>query len=251
MPSPLEILLDPISLGVLALYAALMLLEALLPGRPLPRIKGWVFRGLASFAVYFYLSSYLPLLWDDTLSQYRLFNLDQLNVFAAALIGVVVYEGLVYAWHRLMHSSDLLFRTFHQMHHSAERLDTYGAFWFSPLDMIGFTFLGSLSLSLIVGLPPAAVTCFLFATMFLGIFQHSNIRTPRWLGYIVQRPESHSLHHGRGVHRWNYSDLPLFDILFGTFRNPKDFVQATGYYDGASARIAEMLLWKDVSRERT
>ena len=43
------------------------------------------------------------------------------------------------------------------MHHSAERLDTWGAFWFSPLDMVGWTAVFSLSLTL-VGLTPEAVT---------------------------------------------------------------------------------------------
>ena len=42
MPTPIEILLDPISLGVLALYAALVLWEALAPGRQLPKVKGWL-----------------------------------------------------------------------------------------------------------------------------------------------------------------------------------------------------------------
>lgn len=133
------------------------------------------------------------------------------------------------------------------MHHSAERLDSYGAFYFSPLDVAGLTLVGSLSLSLIVGLSAQAVTLFLFAAMFMGIFQHTNVRTPRWLGYIIQRPESHTIHHGRGLHRYNYADLPLFDILFGTFRNPRDYEMETGFYDGASARIGDMLTFKDVS----
>ncbi|MDJ0700525.1 MAG: sterol desaturase family protein [Woeseiaceae bacterium] len=248
MPTPLEILLDPISIGVLALYGALMLWEALAPGRQLARVKGWIPRALASFAVYFYLSSYLPLIWDGYLARYQLFDLSGLGTVAGAAIGVLVYEGLVYAWHRAMHESDFLFRTFHQMHHSAERLDTFGAFYFSPLDMAGFTLLGSLSLSLIVGLSPQAVTVFLFVTMFLGIFQHTNIKTPRWLGYVVQRPESHTVHHGKGLHRYNYSDLPIFDIIFGTFRNPESYEMETGYYAGASARIGDMLLCRDVSR---
>ena len=133
--------------------------------------------------------------------------------------------------------------------HSVERVDTFGAFYFSPLDMAGFTLLGSLSLSLIVGLSPQAVTVFLFATMFLGIFQHTNIKTPRWLGYFVQRPESHTIHHGKGLHKYNYSDLPVFDIVFGTFRNPKGYAMDTGFYDGASARIIDTLLCRDVSEE--
>jgi sterol desaturase/sphingolipid hydroxylase (fatty acid hydroxylase superfamily) len=249
MPTPLEILLDPISLGVLALYGALMLWEALAPGRKLPKVKGWIPRALGSFVVYFYLSSYLPLFWDGYLAEYQLFDLSGLGILAGASIGVLVYEGLVYFWHRALHQTDWLFQSFHQMHHSAERLDTYGTFYFSPLDMAGFTLLGSLSLSLIVGLNPQAVTVFLFATMFLGIFQHTNVKTPRWLGYIVQRPESHTIHHGKGLHKYNYSDLPIFDIIFGTFNNPQGYEMETGYYDGASARILDMLLCKDISQD--
>jgi sterol desaturase/sphingolipid hydroxylase (fatty acid hydroxylase superfamily) len=98
-----------------------------------------------------------------------------------------------------------------------------------------------------VGLSAQAVTYVLYATMFLATFQHLNVRTPQWLGYIVQRPESHSIHHGRGVHQYNYSDLPLFDILFGTFRNPKEFASENGFYDGASAKIAQILLFKDIA----
>jgi sterol desaturase/sphingolipid hydroxylase (fatty acid hydroxylase superfamily) len=127
------------------------------------------------------------------------------------------------------------------MHHSAERLDTWSAFWFSPLDMIGWTALSSLALTVVVGITPEAATLVLYATTFLGIFQHSNIHTPRWLGYFVQRPESHSHHHERGVHARNYSDLPVFDLLFGTFHNPRDFAPATGFYDGASYRVGDTL----------
>jgi sterol desaturase/sphingolipid hydroxylase (fatty acid hydroxylase superfamily) len=249
MPTPIEILLDPVSLGVLALYGALMLWEAIVPGHRLAKVAGWIPRALASFTVYFYLSSYLPLIWDGYLAQYQLFDLSGLGVAAGAAIGVLVYEGLVYAWHRALHQSDWLFRSFHQMHHSAERMDTYGAFYFSPLDMAGFTLLGSLSLSLIVGLSPQAVTVFLFATMFLGIFQHTNIKTSQWLGYFVQRPESHTIHHGKGLHKYNYSDLPVFDMIFGTFRNPQGYEMDTGFYDGASARIVDMLLCRDISQE--
>jgi sterol desaturase/sphingolipid hydroxylase (fatty acid hydroxylase superfamily) len=111
---------------------------------------------------------------------------------------------------------------------------------------VGFTLLTSLSLT-VAGLSAQAVTYFLYATTFLGVFQHTNIRTPQWLGYIVQRPESHSVHHGRGVHQYNYSDLPLFDILFGTFRNSKEFVSEAGFYDGASAKVPQILLFKDIA----
>ncbi len=246
MPTPIDILLDPVSIGVLALYGVMILWERLRPARRLPGVVGWLPRALGSFAVYFFLSSYLPLLWDGYLARYQLFDLSHLGAVPGAVVGLLVYNAVLYAWHRSMHASDWLWRGFHQMHHSAERLDTFGAFYFSPLDMAGFTFMGSLSLVLIVGLSPEAVTLFLFAAMFMAIFQHANVRTPRWLGYLVQRPESHAIHHGRGLHRYNYADLPIFDIVFGTFRNPRGYETDTGFYHGASARIADMLVFRDV-----
>jgi sterol desaturase/sphingolipid hydroxylase (fatty acid hydroxylase superfamily) len=136
------------------------------------------------------------------------------------------------------------------MHHSAERIDTFGAFWFSPLDMIGWTALFSLCLTLI-GVTPEAATLAMLGATFLSVFQHANLRTPRWLGYVVQRPESHSRHHARGVHADNYSDLPIFDLMFGTFCNPREFAAENGFYDGASARVVEMVCLRDVSQPRT
>jgi sterol desaturase/sphingolipid hydroxylase (fatty acid hydroxylase superfamily) len=250
MPTPLQLLLDPISLTVFALYAALIAWEALFPARALPRARYWRLRGLTAFTAFFFLSSYLPLLWTQWLLPLQLFDLTQLPTWAGASIGLLLYEGGVYAWHRTMHGTPVLWRGVHQMHHSAERLDTWGAFWFSPLDMLAWTALSSLCLTLIVGLSPQAATMVLYITTFLSVFQHSNIRTPRWLGYIVQRPESHSVHHQRGVHAFNYSDLPVFDLLFGTFRNPAVHAAEQGFYDGASARVPAMLAFRDVSQAR-
>lgn len=246
MPTPLEILLDRVSLTLLAIYGALVALEALFPARRLPRIPGWHARALVVFGCYFFLSSYLPLLWGQTLAAIQLFDLRSIHPLAGAAIGVLLFEFLVYLYHRAVHSNQWLWRAFHQMHHSAERVDTFGAFYFSPLDTLGFTFLSSLALS-VVGLPAESVTWTLYATMFLATFQHANVRTPQWLGYIVQRPESHSVHHGRGIHHFNFSDLPLFDVLFGTFRNPPDFVPQSGFEGVSSGRILPMLLFEDVA----
>lgn len=248
MPTPIEILFDPISLAALALYAGLMFWEWLAPGRTLPAVRGWRLKGLAAFTVYFFLSSYLPIVWDQQLAQYQLFDLTGLGTIGSAAIGLLVYELGAYWWHRSMHASSLLWRGLHQMHHSAERLDTFGAFWFSPLDMIGWTAVSSLLLVLVVGVTPQPATILLLGIFFLAVFQHANIRTPRWLGYLVQRPESHTIHHGKGIHHYNYADLPVFDMLFGTFRNPQGFEVETGFYPGASSQIEDMLLCRDLYR---
>jgi len=248
MPTPIEILLDPVSLIALAMYGALMTIEWLAPGRKLPEVRYWRLRGLTAFVVFFYLSTYLPLLWDQHLARFQLFDLTGLGTVGGVMTGLLVYELGAYWWHRTMHGSNALWLGLHQMHHSAERLDTFGTFWFSPLDMIGWTLFGSLSLVLVVGVTPEVATILLLAITFLAIFQHANIRTPRWLGYLIQRPESHTIHHGRGLHQYNYSDLPVFDMLFGTFRNPRGFEGETGFYPGASKRVADMLLFRDLNR---
>jgi len=123
------------------------------------------------------------------------------------------------------------------------------AFIFSPFDMIGFTLLGSVCSVLQIGLSPEATTISLLINTFIGKLQHADIKTPFWLGYIVQRPESHSIHHAKGIHAYNYSDLPIFDIIFGTFRNPRTFNEEAGFYIGASSKVGQMLLFKDISQE--
>ena len=83
--------------------------------------------------------------------------------------------------------------------------------------------------------------------IFAAFLQHANIRTPRWLGYIIQRPEAHGIHHQRGVHGYNYADLPLWDMVFGTFRNPAIWREQAGFYEGGSKRIGAMLIGRDIS----
>lgn len=51
-----------------------------------------------------------------------------------------------------------------------------------------------------------------------------------------------------GVHRYNYCDLPVIDMIFGTFRNPETFESKCGYWDGASSKVGEMLIGRDVTK---
>ena len=250
MISPLQILLDPSTLFVIGLYALLLACERIAPGRALPKIRGWWLSGLVAFFAFLMISAYLPLIWGNLLAPLRIAELSDWPIWAAAGVGVLVYECIAYAYHRAVHAFMPLWRVAHQMHHSSERLDVSSAFWFSPMDMAGWTLVPSLMLAL-VGLPAQAATTALLFIAFLGVFQHANLKTPRWLGYLIQRPESHSVHHQRGQHRYNYADLPVIDMLFGTFRNPPDHVAETGFWHGASGRVADMLLARDVEKVRS
>ncbi len=140
-----------------------------------------------------------------------------------------------------MHRVHWLWRSFHQMHHSAERVDSYGAFYFSPLDIVGFTFLTSVSLT-VVGLSPQAVTYFLYATMFLAVFQHH------------QRPHAAvaGIHRADGpraiacitVAAFTSSTIPTCRCstsCSAPSATRREFVAASGFYDGASAKVPQIL----------
>ena len=230
-----------------AMFAVLAVLDHFGRGHRLDDVRFWPLLGMASTLAYFAILTYAPLMWDEWLGQYRLFKADGLPFWAQIVLAFFVYELGVYAWHRTMHSVDWLWRLTHQMHHSAERLDIWGAFWFHPLDSLGWAFLGSFCLVLVIGVSAEAALVVNVLATFPSMFQHVNIRTPRWLGYIVQRPESHSIHHQRGVHAFNYGDLPLFDILFGTFRNPAEWQDKAGFHDGSTNQLVPMMTFRKIS----
>jgi len=134
------------------------------------------------------------------------------------------------------------------MNHSGERLDIYGALYFDPLDMLGYTFIRSCALTMVFGLSPGAAAITGLIAALVALFSHANLRTPRWLGYLIARPEVHAVHHQRGRHAANYGELMFWDQLFGTFYNPRRWDDEVGFYDGASDRVLEALVWRDVSK---
>ena len=231
----------------LGLFAAFAVLELVSRARAFPVVTNWRLKGTAFLLLYLAVGTFAPVLWDGWLGRHRLFAADSLPLWAQVAAGFLLLELGVYVWHRTMHNSPPLWRWFHQMHHSAERVDIWGAFYFHPLDMIGWTLLGSLALVLGFGVSAEAAIAINLMATFCAMFQHSNINTPRWLGYFVTRPESHSAHHERGVHARNYGDVPWFDMLFGTFHNPGKFTGEVGFHEGGSKRVGDMLLGRLVA----
>jgi sterol desaturase/sphingolipid hydroxylase (fatty acid hydroxylase superfamily) len=236
-----------LELAALALIPLFLLLDLVARHKRFETTPRWRLRGLAGSAVTFAISIAVTVGWSEVLAGRSVFDGAALGTWWGALLGVLLYELAHYGYHRAVHASDRLWRTLHQMHHSPESLDAFGAYYLHPLDAVMFTTLSSLVFFGVMGL---SVEAGIVATAFLtfnAMFQHANIETPRWLGYVVQRPESHALHHRRGVHRYNYADLPLWDMVFGTFRNPAEMADEVGLYPGASLRVVDLLLGRDVS----
>jgi sterol desaturase/sphingolipid hydroxylase (fatty acid hydroxylase superfamily) len=230
----------------LIFLAPFLLLDLAWRARRYDSPRGWRVRALAVSLAAFGVSLGAGVLWSRVLPQASLLDGAALGAWGGAAAGILAYELAHYWYHRAAHEWNWLWRLGHQMHHSAESLDAFGAYYLHPLDAALFTTWAALVFYPLLGLTPEAGAIAAAFLAFNAAFQHANIRTPRWLGCIVQRPESHAIHHG--IHRHNYSDLPLWDMIFGTFRNPRAAQPRAGFYGGASVRLAAMLMFRNVSR---
>jgi sterol desaturase/sphingolipid hydroxylase (fatty acid hydroxylase superfamily) len=236
-------------LFLIGMFVAFIVLEALRPARPLARVSGWRIMGVVGFFVTGATSALAPLLYIDWIKAHRLGNLESLGTLGGAAFAFVVLELVGYWIHRLSHWTPF-WRAYHQLHHSAERVDIYGSALFHPLEIVVGGVMGAVVGTLVLGVSAQAMALASLVAIAISMFQHTNVKTPRWLGYFVQRPESHSVHHRRGFHGNNYSRLPVIDMLFGTLENPEYFEPDTGFYPGASKRVLEMLAFMDVSEPR-
>jgi sterol desaturase/sphingolipid hydroxylase (fatty acid hydroxylase superfamily) len=166
----------------------------------------------------------------------------------APLVGLLSFlltSFIFYWWHRATHHFDALWRVFHQLHHSARRIEALTAFFAHPLDTAMAVLISGLSSYLVLGASPLAAAIALVLTGAFDLFLHADLRTPTWLGFIVQRPEMHTVHHAYEHHAQNYG-LPLWDMLFGTWCNPRERVARCGFDDEKSERVSDMLLCRDV-----
>lgn len=233
---------------VLALtFVTLFVVERLLPARVQPETRGWWRRALVlnGIVVVFFFAAET---WDPWLHQHRLSDaLGELPAPLGGLIGFVAFQFAHYWWHRARHGSDFLWRWVHQVHHSARRLEVLTASYTHPLDGLAYiALLSGVSVGLL-GLSLEAAQWAILLDTFYNYFIHSNLRAPYWLGYIIQRPEMHRVHHQYGVHAYNYA-LPVWDMLFGTHFNPRpdEEAQWCGFDAEKSDRVGEMLLGTDV-----
>jgi sterol desaturase/sphingolipid hydroxylase (fatty acid hydroxylase superfamily) len=129
-----------------------------------------------------------------------------------------------YIGHRLSHEVPVLWR-FHSVHHSISEMDWLAAARVHPLDQIVTKALTIVPLY-ILGFSKTTFGAYLGLATFHAVFIHANVRFRfgplRWL---IGTPEFHHWHHSKDseAHNKNYAgELPLLDVLFGTFYLPKD-----------------------------
>lgn len=222
---------------VLLIAVAMMVVERVRPGRAFPTPRTWWLRAIALNLV----QIGIVFLAGSTFDRWFVCSQPRFTGIGGAIAGYLVITFVYYWWHRARHESELLWRWLHQLHHSAQRIEILTSFYKHPIEQLANGILSSAIVYGLVGLDVRAATIAVMLTGVAELFYHWNIRTPYWLGFIVQRPESHLVHHQEGLHTYNFSDLPLWDILFGTFRNPRAWNGRCGFAGNREENLLELL----------
>lgn len=236
---------------IIAIFVVCFLIECLGTGWKLPVVKTWPIRVLAINAVQLGVVLIAGITWEKWLSNYSLFHLsDYVSPFMGGFIAYFIATFVFYWWHRLRHESDFLWLAFHQIHHSPQRLEVITSFYKHPAEMVMNSIIGSILVYSFLGLSFEVGAIYTFFTAIGEFFYHTNIKTPRWVGYIFQRPEMHRIHHQYNRHKNNYGDIVWWDMLFGTYENPKEWTEKCGFSPENEERLFEMLRYVDVHKDK-
>jgi sterol desaturase/sphingolipid hydroxylase (fatty acid hydroxylase superfamily) len=234
-------------LTVGALTALMFLAERRRPARKWPPVKTWWMRAWALNLVQIGMVFAAGSTWDRWMVRVRPFSADGLGLIGGAVVGYLAVTFVYYWWHRARHEVPFLWKWFHQVHHSPQRIELITSFYKHPFELLANGVLSSAIVYWMCGLDVPAATLAVTLTGVAELFYHWNVRTPYWVGFLIQRPESHLIHHQQGLHAFNYSDLPLWDVMFGTFRNPREWNAACGFAESRELRLREMLAGRDVN----
>ncbi len=228
---------------VVALIAlGLIAIERLAPAVEQPKVPRWWLRVVALNVAQIGVVYVDALTWDRWLPHLRLWNGEAFGATTGIVVGYVAITFVYYWWHRARHEIPVLWRWLHQVHHSPARIEVVTSFYKHPFEIAINGFLSSAILHVLVGLTPQSAAIVVTITGIAELFYHCNVRTPYWLGFVFQRPESHRRHHELGIHRGNYSDLPLWDLLFGTLDNPREAPRTCGFGRDRETQLIRMLM---------
>lgn len=236
---------------IFAIGLGCMLLERIVPGWKLPPVRTWPLRVIAVNALQLGVVLLAGVTWEKWLGAWSLLELgSRVSPVEGGLLAYFIGTFVFYWWHRWRHESDLLWLGFHQIHHSPQRIELITSFYKHPGEMVVNSIIGSLIVYSLLGLTLEGGAVFTACCALGEFFYHTNVRTPRWVGFFFQRPEMHRIHHEHGRHRDNYGDIVWWDMLFGTYRNPHTFEGTCGFDAEKEEMLGRMLAYEDVHSNR-
>jgi sterol desaturase/sphingolipid hydroxylase (fatty acid hydroxylase superfamily) len=237
---------------IFAIFIFCFILEHARPGWQLPKVKTWPIRVIAINLVQLGVVILAGFTWEKWLGSWSIVRLsDHVSPLMGGLIAYFIATFVFYWWHRARHENNFLWRTFHQIHHSPQRIEVITSFYKHPVEMVVNSIIGSLLVYSFLGLSLEAGAIYTFCTAIGEFFYHTSIATPRWIGYFFQRPEMHRIHHEHNRHKNNYGDIVWWDMLFGTYENPEKFTTSCGFDAPKEEQLFEMLTFKDIHTSQT
>ncbi len=236
---------------IFIIFIFCFLIERLKTGWVLPKVRTWWVRVVLINIAQLGVVLLAGVTWEHWFSAWSIFQLsDYVSNTLGGFIAYFIATFLFYWWHRWRHESDFLWRMFHQIHHSPQRLEVITSFYKHPLEMIVNSIMGSLLVYTFLGLSLEAGAIYTFLTAIGEFFYHTNIKTPPWVGFIFQRPEMHRIHHQYNRHKNNYGDITWWDMLFGTYENPKEWTKTCGFTPQKEEQLIHMLKFKDIHKKK-
>lgn len=225
-----------------------------IPGRKLYHVENWITRAvilnLSQLAIV--MIGYYT--WEKILIGNSVFAIGSKNysTLTQGIIGYLINTWIFYWWHRLRHETEFFWLWCHQLHHSPTRMETITAFYKHPLEILLNSVIITILVYPILGLSIEANGWISLFSALTEFFYHMNIKTPYWIGYFIQRPEAHRFHHKFNcIKTFNYADLPIWDILGGTFYNPESDVDCEiGFTRNREQKFNEMLCGKNVLEKK-
>lgn len=229
---------------VLCFAIVMIVVERCHPGRGWPQVRGWWWRVAVLNVLQAAAIWGAGIVLRRWMLAHRAWASEAFGTMGSAVFGYFLLTFVYYWWHRWRHEIPFLWRWCHQLHHSPQRIEVITSFYKHPFELVANAAISGLVLYAI-GLDPESASLTAIISGIAELFYHWNIKTPYWLGFLVQRPESHCVHHQTGLHHFNYSDLPLWDMLFGTFHNPRRWNDRCGFGRN-EYRLLAMLRGKEV-----
>jgi sterol desaturase/sphingolipid hydroxylase (fatty acid hydroxylase superfamily) len=231
---------------IVAATVLFFVLERVLPGRELPEAPGWDARAAFLNLCQVGIVLLAGVAWNRWFQTWSAFHISRsMPSFLQGFVGWFVGTFVFYWWHRARHDLTFLWRVCHQVHHSPARIELLTAFYKHPVEIAADSMIASALMFLFLGASPTAGAWFNVFAVLGEYFYHSNLSTPHWIGYFLQRPEHHSIHHQLDVHGFNYGDITWWDRLFGTFQETDGFAPQCGFPDGHERNLGGMLAFRD------
>ncbi len=234
-------------LGIFAgLLVLFIVLETLLPKkkRVMPRARRWLTNiaivgiDTALVRVLFPIVAVGIAIWASA-KGWGLFNLIDAPFWVSIPGSIIALDFLIYVQHRIFHRVPF-FWAMHKVHHTDRDLDVTSALRFHPAEII-VSMVYKFACVILLGAPAAAVIIFEILLNGCAMFNHANLRLPKWLDKTLRlalvTPDMHRVHHSV-IERETNSNygfcLPWWDRMLGTYND-----QPEGGHDTMTIGLTE------------